>query len=207
VVFTTIPLDQYTFTMLSHPDPALVGQRVVVSLPRDPITLQAERGFYNRTVTEDSLKVDERVFRHAIGDPASYPTRTDKLALLSSGGLQVGPVSVGQGSGETQVTLEVEEEWSEGGALELGFTVDMQVTGGGVLGGVSVGASTESTFRVTSGHATTYTGTVGSIDAADFAANRYSFGLFTYVQRDPATGRQFEVLNYWTECARGHART
>ena len=52
---------------------------------------------------------------------------------------------------------------------------------------------------MTSGSSTTYTGAVGAIDAADFAANRYSFGLFTYVHRDPASGREFEVLNYWTE--------
>lgn len=128
-MFTTVPLDQYTFTVVSHPDLTLVGKQVVVSLPRDPVTLQAERGFYNRTVPAGSLQIDQRIFRHAIGDPASYPTRSDQINLLAQhGGL-----------------------------------------------------------------------TVGAIEAVDFAAHRYSFGLFTYVRRDPATGREFEVLDYWVE--------
>jgi hypothetical protein len=200
VVFTTVPLDQYTFTIVSHPDPALIGELVVVNLPRDPITLQAERGFYNRTVQEGSVRIDERVFRHAIGDPASYPRRADRNLLLNQhGGLAVGPVSVGQGAGETEVTLEVGTELGEGGELELGFEVELEVTGGSALGGVSFGASRSDTFRVTSGQSTTYTGVVGAIDAADFSAHRYSFGLFTYVHRDPATGQEFEVLDYWVE--------
>ena len=36
-------------------------------------------------------------------------------------------------------------------------------------------------------------------DAAIFESNQYSFGLFTYVQRDIATGQEFEVVNYWVE--------
>jgi len=199
-VFTTVPMDQYTFTVVSHPDPAMIGETVLVNLPREPITLQAERGFYNRTVQEGSVQIDERIFQHALGDPASYPTRTDKSHLLvQHGGLDIGPISVGQGTGETELTLEVGTEISEGGELELGFEVELEVTGGSVLGGVSFGASQTDTFRITSGQSTTYTGVVGAIDAADFSANRYSFGLFTYVYRDSATGQEFEVLDYWVE--------
>ena len=58
MIFTTIPLDQYTYSILSHPDPALIGGQVVISLPRDPITLQAERNYYNNSVVEGSLRVD-----------------------------------------------------------------------------------------------------------------------------------------------------
>ncbi|NOT29669.1 MAG: VCBS repeat-containing protein [Planctomycetes bacterium] len=196
VVFTTLPLDQFTYTLLSHPDPELVGKQVVVSLPRDTITLQAERGFYNRTVPAGALRIDERVFQHVIGDPATYPTRTD---MLGAGGLAVGPVSVGQGSGETEVTLDVGIEFGVGGELQLDFVTDVEATGGTLLAGYSIGAGTTSSLRVTSGQSTTYTGVVGAIDAANFAAQRYSFGLFTHVYRDPSTGREFEVLDYWIE--------
>jgi hypothetical protein len=66
----------------------------------------------------------------------------------------------------------------------------------GVTIGVSVGAS----LRVTSGRSTTYTGVVGAIAEPDFIpANTYSFGLFTYVYRDPASGREVEILDYWVE--------
>jgi len=200
VVFTSVPLDQYTFTIVSHPDPRLVGQTVVVNLPRDPVTLQAERGFYNNTIPAGSPKIDASVFQHVIGDPWSYPTRAEKNSQLSaSGGLDVGPVGVGQGSGETEVTLEVGTEIGSGSSLELGFEIDLEVTLGGFVGGLTVGASEENSFKVTSGHETTYTGVVGAIDAAHFADNRYSFGLFTYVHHVPGSGREFEVLNYWVE--------
>jgi hypothetical protein len=200
VVFTSVPLDQYTFTVVSHPDPALVGHKVVVNLPRDPVTRQAERGFYNDAIPENGTRVDDQVFGHVIGDPLSYPTRTDKtFQMLQTGGLEVGPIGVGQGSGETEVSLQVGTEIGAGSALELGFELDLEVTLGGFVGGLTVGASAEDAFRVTSGQETTYTGVVGAIDAAHFAANQYSFGLFTYVYRVPGSGREFEVLNYWIE--------
>ena len=43
VIFTTIPLDQYTYEVTSHPDPELIGSKVVISLPREPIEVQVER--------------------------------------------------------------------------------------------------------------------------------------------------------------------
>ena len=135
VVFTTVPLDQYTYTVLSHPDPELVGKPLVVSLPRDPITLQAERGFFNRSLPERFLGVDESIFAHAIGDPRSYPTRAEKQALLlANDGLEVGPVSVGQGSGETELTLEVGEELGAAQSRELRVEGGEGVRKGGVGG-------------------------------------------------------------------------
>jgi hypothetical protein len=199
VVFTSVPVDRYTYTVQSHPDPLMVGERVIVNLPRSPITLQAERGFYNRSVDQGSQQVGAAVFEHAIGDPTSYPTVAAKNALLSGGGLQIGPQSVGQGGGSTEVTLQVGTAISTGGALAIGFERDFEVTGGGVLGGITVGVEAERSWRVTSGSSTTYTGVVGAISAPNFAAHRYSFGLFTYVHRDPVTSQQFQVLNYWVE--------
>jgi hypothetical protein len=199
VVFTTVPIDRYTYTVLSSPDPTVIGQPVVVDLPRSPLTLQAERGFFNASLAPGGRPIDGAVLAHTIGVPRSYPTAADKEFTLLGGGLQAGPQSVGQGGGSTEVTLEVANAISEGGALEIGFELAAQTTVGGLLAGVQFGSSTESTWSVTSGEATTYTGIVGAIDAANFAANRYLFGLFTYVYRDPVSGREFQVLNYWVE--------
>jgi hypothetical protein len=201
VVFTTLPMDVYTYTVLSHPsNPALVGEQVVVRLPREPILLQADREYYNEHVFDGGMKVDAGVFQHAIGDVSSYPTRAQKdLLLVQNGGLQHGPVSVGQGSGSTQVTIQVGESWSEGGALEVAYELEVKATAGGAMAGFSVGASASAGLRITSGTQTTYTGTVGAIGAPDFAAHQYQFGLFTYVRPDPTRGYQFEVLNYWVE--------
>lgn len=200
VVFTSVPIDRYTYTVLSHPDAAMVGQKVVVNLPRSPITLQADRLFYNRTVPAGSLQVDERVFQHRIGEPSSYPTAAQKNALLNQhGGLEIGPQSVGQGGGSTEVTLQVGNSISHGGALGFNYQLDIEATGGTLLGGVSIGADTTNSWKITSGQSTTYTGVVGALDAAHFASDRYSFGLFTYVFTDPATTQAFQVLDYWVE--------
>ncbi|MEZ6038683.1 MAG: hypothetical protein R3F29_14470, partial [Planctomycetota bacterium] len=76
--------------------------------------------------------------------------------------------------------------------------LDVEATAGSVLVGTSVGVSSTSTWKVSSGQSTTYTGVVGAIDAANFSANRYSFGLFTYVYRRSGQ-QQFQVLDYWVE--------
>ena len=52
---------------------------------------------------------------------------------------------------------------------------------------------------MTRGEGSSYVGTVGSIDAKNFASRQYRFGLFTYLYADPDTGREFEVINYWVE--------
>jgi hypothetical protein len=201
VIFTTIPMDQYTYTVVSHPDPALMGTEVVVSLPREPITLIAERSFYNDSLAPGALRIDEEVFRHRPGDLASYPTVADKARILSERpGLETETQSVGEGAtSSVEIGLDVGREYAEGGSLALGFELDVEVTGGTILGGFTVGASRESTLMVTSGTETSYVGSVGSLGAGAFADHLYGFGLFTYVQADPTTGQQFEVLNYWIE--------
>jgi hypothetical protein len=199
VVFTCVPVDQYTYTVISHPDPTMIGHQVVVSMPRAPITLQAERGFYNRSVQPENQHVDESVFRHQIGKLDTYPTRAQKGQLLAQGGLEIGPQSVGQGGGTTEVTLQVGNSISHGGSLAVGFELSVEATGATILAGVTVGVEASDTWQITSGTSTTYTGVVGAIDEAHFAQNRYSFGLFTYVHRDPATQQQFQVLDYWVE--------
>ena len=100
VIFTTVPYDQYTYTVMSAPDPSLVGTQVVVSLPREPITLIADRTFYNQSITADALHIGDDVFKHTIGDITTYPTRSDERALMQRyGGLDTDEQSVGQGTG------------------------------------------------------------------------------------------------------------
>jgi len=69
---------------------------------------------------------------------------------------------------------------------------------------MSVGYGEGTTITLSSGSETNYTGTVGNLDAENFAANSYSFGLFSYVYTDPG-GQQFEVLNYWVNQAANNA--
>lgn len=62
--------------------------------------------------------------------------------------------------------------------------------------GASVGYGQGRTITIGAGSETSYIGTVANLDAENFAANGYSFGLFSYVFSDP-DGLQFEVLSYW----------
>ena len=64
---------------------------------------------------------------------------------------------------------------------------------------ITVGSSVTDTLIVTSAKSSTYTGTVGNIDAKHFQDNQFNFGMFTYVYSDAATRQQFEVINYWIE--------
>ena len=198
VIFTSIPYDQYTYRVLSHSNPELVGGTIVVSLPREPVVLMVERQFFNDIFDEADLKIDSTVFSHIIGDLSSYPTVSDKNRLKSQyGGLENGPQSVGEGAGEVELGLEVSNEVSEGKSLEMEYVRSVDVTVGSALFGYSVGAGFENNLTVTSGMSTTYTGVVGNIDEQHFAENQYSFGIFTYVQ--DWTGQEIEVINYWVE--------
>ena len=185
-----------------HPDPELVGNKLVVSMPREPITLIAQKEFYNATVTDQNIKIDSRVFEHSAGNVVSYPNKSKKDQILRDAGLlaplyQNGPKSVGQGSGETELSLTVSDEIRVGGSLGIEYETSVDVTSGPALGGFSVGTGVEASFGITSGRSTSYVGRVGSIDATNFGQNQYSFGMFTYTQE--VGGQEFEVINYWIE--------
>ena len=198
VIFTTVPYDHYVYTVLSHPDPDLVDSTIDVWLPREPITMIVEREFYNAAVMEGELQIGSDIFDHTVGDHHSYPTRSQKSQLLTQhGGLEHGPVSVGQGTGDTSVRVAVEDAITKGESLGIEIEQSIKVTAGPVMAGFSWGVGAEASLSITSGELTEYVGTVGSIDAANFTDNQYSFGLFTY----PLTtgGQAFQVLNYWVE--------
>ncbi len=198
VVFTTIPYDRYTYQIVSHPDPTLVGGTIVVSLPREPIILKVERRFFNSNIVESSVAIDDRIFEHVIGDIESYPTVSRKNGLTQQfGGLENGPISVGEGTGTSGLEIAVSTEVSEGGSLGIEYEQDVEVTAGPAMAGYTVGYGTDASLTFISGSQTTYTVAVGDLASDTFAANQYSYGIFTYVQ---AVGDQkFEVINFWVE--------
>jgi hypothetical protein len=196
VLFTTIPMDQYTYTIVSHPNPELIGGEVVVSMPREPIQALVTRDLYNSSVLEDSVKIGDNVFAHVAGDPRSYPTRGERDALLSQfEGLESPEVDVGQGGGNVSVELSVYEETSQGASYGVEFSLDFKATAGALVVGSSVGYGFGHTIGYASGEESSYTGTVSNLDEQHFSSDQYKFGLFTYVYEEG--GRQFEVLNYW----------
>ena len=221
VIFTTIPLDQYTYTIVSHPIPEMVGQQVVISLPRKPITIMANRDFYNQTVDSDGLSIGSNVFQHTPGDLDSYPTATDKdritaqyfdtlfdvvqnppaalLDALSVLELKSDLQTVDQGSGSREVTLQVNQAFGVGVGSEVSRELRVSGTALGRVTGFTVGASASASLSISRGTSTIYAGSVGAIDAGNFANNVYSYGLFAYTFKDQASAQEFEVINYWVE--------
>ena len=204
VVFTSIPYDIYRYDIVSHPDPELVGMQVVIRVPREPVTMIAERTFFNAALPSGATPIGGNVFDHTPGDVSSYPSASRKNALRSQYGgfmglgfLEFGPTGVGQGSGDTELEIAVSNEISAGGSLGIEYEKSVEATAGVGIAGFSVGYGAEAALSITSGSQTTYTGIVGSISAADFAANAYAWGIFTYVQA--VGGQRIEVINYWVE--------
>ena len=198
IVFTTIPYDRYTYRILSHPDPEFVGGEVVVSLPREPIMLKVEREFYNESISQEGFPIGGNVFSHTVGDIQSYPSSGEKNSLLSQyGGLENGPISVGQGQGSDGLGIDVSTAISLGASLGIEYEESVDVTAGPALTGYSVGYGVSASLTVTSGMSSSYSVTVGDLSAETFADNQYSYGMFTYVQ--PVSGQEFEVINFWVE--------
>ncbi len=198
VVFTSVPYDVYRYDILSHPDPDLVGKEVVIRVPREPVTMIAERSFFNAALPSTTLLIGSNVFDHTPGDVHSYPSTSGKNSLRSQyGGIELGAKGVGQGGGDTEQEISVLSEISAGGSLAIEYEKTVEATAGVAMAGYSVGYGAEAALSITSGSKTTYTGTVGSIAASDFAANAYQWGIFTYVQE--VGGQKVEVINYWVE--------
>jgi hypothetical protein len=204
VVFTSIPYDVYRYDIVSHPDPDLVGKQVVIRVPREPVTMIAERTFFNAALPSDATPIGANVFDHTPGDVSSYPSASRKNALRSQYGgfaglgfIEFGATGVGQGSGDTELQIAVSNEISAGGSLGIEYEKNVETTAFGVVGGFSVGYGAEAALSITSGSQTTYTGIVGSISASDFADNAYAWGIFTYVQG--LGDQKFKVINYWVE--------
>jgi hypothetical protein len=222
-------VDQYIYTVVSHPDPSLIGEKIVVNMPRTPITLQVEREFYNQQVVDGSFKVDSNVFLHKPGDLDSYPDEADADALIETGGLghlgplgelvdaageALGPIAdrslgnglkaskqatVGQGGGQTSTEIRFSEQTTYRAGAEIDYQLEAETTGGVVVGG-SVGGSVEAGLSWGSSSSTIYRGTVGSIDGSNFSENVYSFGIFTYVYNyGNPDKQQFEVINFWVD--------
>jgi hypothetical protein len=114
-------------------------------------------------------------------------------------GLVSDSVGVGQGSGATQVAIDFNRDSSDGRSLGINAELAIEVNISGIVGGYVFGGGSSWSTNITHGTSTAYVGTVGSIDGAHFAAEQYRFGMFTYLQGDPKTGKEFEVINYWVE--------
>jgi hypothetical protein len=216
VVFTAVPIDVYYYKVLSSPDTSAVGQVISINLPRKPQTFSVSRSYYNAHNGE-APDVDTETLSHNIGDPWSYPTRSDRdqhltngLALLKQGWVNASDptlggwvndtmVTVGQGSGEQTLTIEANRSIGAGVEAELSSTTEVEATVGPVVAGGSLEFSVGVGLNVTVGEGFFVEGTIGDIPAEHFSGDKlYKAGLYAYPHQSQG-GQSFMVVNYWVE--------
>jgi hypothetical protein len=221
VVFTSIPVDRYTYEIISdNTDQAGVpGELVEIRLPRTPDIRIVERGYYNASIHADAEQIDDRLFTHIPGNISSYPDEIDKDSILNTQqailqdfrlanpnpnydlrpaekGLEVGPVLVGEGGGSTELALEYTENEGLANELAVGFSFEAEMLFGAAISW-EVGIEFGRAISVSHGDSTLFAGSVDSIGQAFYADNVYGFGLFAYVQR--LGNQELEVVNFWVE--------
>ena len=146
--------------------------------------------------------IGEDIFPHTLGSPFTYPTVSQKNTLISTGaiGYQSEKMTPAQGSGVTELSIEVES----GKSCSQSFESSVELEVGGGVGGVSIlgtlgfhGGMSTTTSTATG---TAFSGTVGNLPTAYFNNPNYSYsqGLFVY-PRVSSAGNIFWVINYWVE--------
>ena len=86
------------------------------------------------------------------------------MTLTRHGGGQAsGVVTVPQGQGSTEVLVDVSNSYSQGHALGVTASFDLEVTAGPAISGFSVGFGSERSLTVTNTEFSTYSGTVGGL--------------------------------------------
>jgi len=227
IVYTVLPVDTYYYTPLLYAK-GEGNVDLVVTLPRDPVLGIAQLSYYNNSVHNAKDRIPADTFQHIPGDLSSYPSKVDKDYILSQKrsqletvrmdtfnifdpyyqngapldaleGLAVGPVTVGQGNGYTQLGMDLATSSDLTVTNEVGFTLEGEILSGPAIVGFSIGWHGHQLLTVSKGSSTSYYGNIGSIDAAHYANNQYQFGLFTYLEANPETGEEFEVINYWVQ--------
>jgi len=125
--------------------------------------------------------------------------RGDPLFTPSQWAYEFGPVSVGQGGGDTSLEINVATESGLGVAVGVEAEFELEATAGVIVAGFSIGISNETSLQISHGSESTYGGAVANLPSTEFAANSYDWGLFTYVMDDHASGQKFEIINFWVD--------
>jgi hypothetical protein len=82
VIFTSVPMDIYTYTIIRDGNPADEGLLYQLQMPRSPITLMVSRDFYNSHLAPGQLPIDSAIFQHTPGNPFTYMTSEQKGTLV-----------------------------------------------------------------------------------------------------------------------------
>ena len=199
VIYHSTDYQSYEYEITHHPfNTTLIGQFITLDIPYPPSILKTTMDYfdphYNQTVRLET-------FNHTIGQPWTYPARYE-ISNISSECLNSGePISVGQGTGNNLVLIEI-EEICESGITETHFS---DYSAGGSVGSFgytySKGLSDSKCYEISMSESCIYEGSVGDIrNVATFEELQYSFGIFIYYVTH-SDGFTYQVINYYVEGA------
>ncbi|MBC2714433.1 MAG: hypothetical protein HF978_03905 [Desulfobacteraceae bacterium] len=204
VIFTTIPFDVYYYDVIQAPDPDMIGEKITVNLPRKPIKLAVERGFYNENNGE-APDIDDTVLTHRIGNPLSYPTQSQAKQLVNATS-DVGSIMMSEMEPVCQrsdyhstVIREMSIKEASGSQFAFDFSVKFEAEAGLVVNiGGSYGFHYGHSYKVTTSEGTVYTGEVGCIPTAFWDIDHiFRWGLFSYAAT--LGNERFIVVQYYTD--------
>jgi hypothetical protein len=183
----------------------MVDTVIAVNLPRKPITLAVERGFYNDHNGE-APDIGGTVLAHTTGDPFSYPTPKEADRLISEGGGQGVKSSsmeaMGQGQTTTEIEMSIDNSKAKGKAFDFEVTIEATAKVVGLTAGRSAGFRYGESYKLTTSEGTLYRGKVGGVLKGGFTSDRFfTWGLFSY--QAVLGGEKFIVVNYYTDRVTG----
>lgn len=196
VVFSVVPFDVYYYEVISAPDPGEVGKTLSINLPRAPQTLLASAVYFDQFVDE-TRKSAPLFATHVVGEPLSYSDVDQRDALCRGDCFKSkGTISVGQGTGWTQIDISKADAEGVGTSYKLSTEIASEASLFGVSVGSSVGFSYGYGLELTTEETTIFTGRVGSLK--DLTPDTgYDVGLFAHRQAHPASIKPILVVDYW----------
>ena len=202
VIFTSVPMDIYSYEIIYSPDAEEIGSTLYIKIPRDCSTYTVQKNFYNEN-NGDLPDIPSTVLPHTLGLPSSYPDEDEKEALMDEyGGYEVGPSTVAQGTGGSgTTTLDISVESTQEETISVDFSTDIMngVGAAGVTVSETLGFNSGYSYTSASTEGTSFGGTVGFLPTAYYTSYSYSSGLFVIKYEDDQSGQSWWAINYWME--------
>ncbi len=201
VVFVATEYERFEYEVVTHDDPEQIGRKLTLDVPIRTSTFKKSVTAFNDQ-NGDGPDIGEETFGHTLGDPKTYPTESDRDAILKEHTGWATPAAgeplhvVGETSGGgTEVFIEIAKESTTAEERSIGVETSVGFKVGGVGAEASVGVTNTSIYEISVAEATEYAGAVGDIASKDYADKSYSFGMFVYnFVRDDGVG--YQVINW-----------
>ena len=199
VIFTAVPLDKYTYEILSSPTASEIGKTLDISIPRKFSKYSLPLEEFNDIT---GLKIPTS---HTLGMPFTYPTAADANALLAKypGGYASESANASSGGsaaspGITELQIDVADGSTTTFGTDASVTTSMEAGAGGLTVMSKLGFNVGYSYAQSTTTSTTFAGTVGYLPTAAYSDDNYKYSstLFVYPYENTYTGHTYWVLDY-----------